>query len=336
MRRLDLHIREGDAYETALKAIRAADPIDYIVVPLERQDRRLVSVFLRDGTRQTLVDNLQACLEDEKDWRISLVPIEATAPAIPEDKDLKNKRASQRKMALREEIYQDVQADAKLDRDFLIFVVLSTIVAAIGLHSNSVAGVIGAMVIAPLLGPILGLSLGAALGDRDLLFGALKTLGAGIALALACAVLISFMIPVDFGSRELMSRAEVRLDGMALAIAAGAAAALSLTRGANSTLVGVMVAAALLPPGAAVGLFIGTGEFALASRAGLLLSLNVASLILSALVVFRLRGIRPRGWLEKKDADRAVAINMALSVLLLLIAIALIIVLDLGATVSIG
>lgn len=336
MRRLDLHIREGEAYETALKAIRAANPIDYIVVPLERQDRRLVSVFLRDGTRQTLVDNLQACLEDEKDWRISLVPIEATAPAIPEDKDLKTKRASQRKMALREEIYQDVQADAKLDRDFLIFVVLSTIVAAIGLHSNSVAGVIGAMVIAPLLGPILGFSLGAALGDRKLLFGAAKTLGIGVALALGCAVLISFMIPVDFSSRELMSRAEVRLDGMVLAIAAGAAAALSLTRGANATLVGVMVAAALLPPGAAVGLFLGTGEFALASRAGLLLSLNVASLVLSALVVFRLRGIRPRTWLEKKGADKAVAINMALSVLLLLIAVALILVLDLGATVSIG
>ena len=336
MRRLDLHIREGAAYETALKAIRAADPIDYIVVPLERQDRRLVSVFLRDGTRQTLVDNLQDCLKDEKEWRISLVPIEATAPAIPEDKDLKTKRASQRKMALREEIYQDVQADAKLDRDFLILVALSTIVAAIGLHSNSVAGVIGAMVIAPLLGPILGFSLGAALGDRKLLFGAAKTLGVGVALALGCAVLISFMIPVDFSSRELMSRAEVRLDGMVLAIAAGAAAALSLTRGANATLVGVMVAAALLPPGAAVGLFLGTGEFALASRAGLLLSLNVASLVLSALVVFRLRGIRPRTWLEKKGADRAVAVNMALSVLLLLIAIALILVLDLGAAVSIG
>lgn len=336
MRRLDLHMREGEAYETALKAIRAADPVDYIVIPLEQQDRRLVSVFLRDGTRQTLVDNLQACLEEEKDWRISLVPIEATAPAIPEDKDLKNKRATQRKMALREEIYQDVKADATLDRDFLIFVVLSTIVAAIGLHSNSVAGVIGAMVIAPLLGPILGLSLGAALGDRNLLFGAVKTLGVGIAVALTCAVLISFIIPVDFGSRELMSRAEVRLDGMALAIAAGAAAALSLTRGANAPLVGVMVAAALLPPGAAVGLFLGTGEFALASRAGLLLSLNIASLVLSALVVFRLRGIRPRTWLEKKGADRAVAINMALSVLLLVVAVVLILVLDLGAAVSFG
>lgn len=336
MRRLDLHVKGGEAYETAMRAIRAAEPIDYVVIPLEQQDRRYVSVFLRDGTRQTLVDNLQACLEDERDWRISIVPIEATVPDLPEDTDLKKHRASQRKMALREEIYQDVTTDAKLDRDFLIFVVLSTIVAAIGLHSNSVAGVIGAMVIAPLLGPILGFSLGAALGDRKLLFGAARTLAIGISLALVCAVLISFVIPVDFTSRELMSRAEVRLDGMALAIAAGAAAALSLTRGANATLVGVMVAAALLPPGAAVGLFLGSGEFALASRAALLLSLNVASLILSALVVFRLRDIRPRTWLERKGADRAVAINMGLSALLLVFAIVLIVVLDLGAAVSIG
>lgn len=336
MRRLDLHLKDGQAFETVMRAIRAAEPIDYVVIPLEQQDRRYVSVFLRDGSRQTLVDNLQACLENERDWRLSIVEIEATIPDLPEDQDLTKRRASQRKMALREELYQDVTKDAKLDRDFLIFVVLSTIVAAIGLHSNSVAAVIGAMVIAPLLGPILGFSLGAALGDRKLLFGAARTLGVGIALALACAILISVLIPVDFTSRELMSRAEVRLDGMALAIAAGAAAALSLTRGASATLVGVMVAAALLPPGAAVGLFLGTGEFALASRAALLLGLNVASLVLSALVVFRLRDIRPRTWLERKGADRAVAINMALSVLLLVIAIVLILVLDLGAEVAIG
>ncbi|MEM9055753.1 MAG: DUF389 domain-containing protein, partial [Pseudomonadota bacterium] len=160
--------------------------------------------------------------------------------------------------------------------------------------------------------------------------------GVGVIVALGCAILIAFIIPVDLDSPELKSRALVRLDGMALAIAAGSAAALSLTRGADSTLVGVMVAAALLPPGAAVGLFLGVGEWALASRAALLLALNVASLVLSALVVFRLRDIRPRTWLEQKGADRAVAINIALSVALLLIAVVLIIVLDLGAKVSIG
>ena len=337
MRRLDLHMRDGELFETALRAIRAANPVDYVVIPLEQKDRRYVSVFLRDGTRQTLMDNLQACLENEKDWRISLVPLEATAPTIPEDaKAPKKSKMLTRKVALREEIYQDVVEDAQLDRDFLVFVILSTIVAAIGLHSNSVAGVIGAMVIAPLLGPILGFCLGAALGDRKLILDSAGTLGIGVLLALACSILISFFIQVDFSSRELMSRAEVRLDGVALAIAAGSAAAISLTRGANSTLVGVMVAAALLPPGAAVGLFIGTAEWALASRAALLLALNVASLVVSALVVFRIRDIRPRTWMEKKGADRAVALNIALSIILLVIAIVLILVLDLGATVSIG
>ena len=192
------------------------------------------------------------------------------------------------------------------------------------------------MVIAPLLGPILGFSLGAALGDQKLLFGASKTLGVGIAVALSFAVLLSFVLPVDFDSRELMSRAEVRLDGMALAIAAGSAAALSMARGQGSVLVGVMVAAALLPPGAADGLFAGTGEWALASRAGLLLALNVASLVLSALVVFRLKGIKPRTWYERKGANRAVALNIGLSATLLIVAIVLIVVLDLGSTVSIG
>jgi uncharacterized hydrophobic protein (TIGR00341 family) len=209
-------------------------------------------------------------------------------------------------------------------------------VAAIGLNSDGVAAVIGAMVIAPLLGPVLGFSMGAALGDFTLLKRATITLAAGIGTALACSLLLSLVLPVDLQSRELMSRAEVRLDGLALAMAAGGAAALSLTRSQASTLVGVMVAAALLPPGAAVGLFMGAGEWTLALRACLLLALNVAALILSALIVFRLRRIRPRSWIEQKNANRAVLLNALLSGLVLIASVALILYLDLGDKVSIG
>jgi len=335
MRRLDIHIRDGDALDTVIRAIKAAEPIDYYVMPLEQQDRKLISVHLRDGSGQALMDNIQSTLKDEKDWRISLLPIEATAPQIEEAED-SSKKDKRRKQALREEIYEDIVGGAKLDRDFLTLVVLSTIVAAVGLHSDSVAGVIGAMVIAPLLGPILGFSFGAALGDQKLLFGSGKTLFIGILVALTSAVLISLILPVNLESRELISRAEVRLDGMALAIAAGSAAALSLARGQGAVLVGVMVAAALLPPGAAIGLFIGAGEWALSLRAALLLALNVASLILAALVVFRLRKIGPRDWLERKGANKGVAINMALSAAFLVVCVVLILVLDLGAKVSIG
>ncbi|GLQ22873.1 hypothetical protein GCM10007853_07470 [Algimonas ampicilliniresistens] len=335
MRRLDIHLRDTDTFDTVIRAIRAADPIDYYVIPLEQRDRKLINVFLRDESGQALMDNLYTCLEDETEWRISLIPIEATAPKLTEAQS-SSQNPKQRTQALREEIFNDISLGATLDRDFLILVALSTIVAAIGLNSDSVAGVIGAMVIAPLLGPILGFAFGAALGDRTLLYGSTRTLVVGIALALLCSVLISFMIPVDLQSRELISRAEVRLDGMALAIAAGCAAALSMARGQGAVLVGVMVAAALLPPGAAVGLFLGSGEWELALRAALLLALNVASLVFAALVVFRLRKIRPRQWLERQDATRAVFLNLGLSVGFLTLCIALIIILDLGARISIG
>jgi len=326
-------VRAGDPFELTLRVVRAADPIDYHVTQLEQRDRKLITVFLRDGTGQMLMDSIQDCLKDEKEWRITLQAIEATSPRVEEPTD---EKAARNDRATREEIFEDIASGARLDRDFLVLVILSTVVAAIGLNANGVAAVIGAMVIAPLLGPILGFSLGTALGDRDLVLSAGRTLFAGITLALLTSVLISFLLDVNFDSRELLSRAEVRLDGMALAIAAGAAAALSMAKGQGSVLVGVMVAAALLPPGAAVGLFAGSGEWQWALRAALLLALNVASLILSALVVFRMRKIQPRLWIKRKNAERAVRINIWLSVMLLTIAIFLILYLDLGAEVSIG
>ena len=333
MRLLEVHLPNDERYDTVIRAVKAADPIDYYVQDTERKDRKLISVFMREGSGQSLIDNIQTALDTCDDFRITVLPVEATAPNIEEATDQK---ADKRVQATREEIYSDVSTGARLDRDFIIMVVLSTIVAAIGLNSDGIAAVIGAMVIAPLLGPVLGFSMGAALGDFKLLKRASITLGSGIAIALVCAWLLSFVLQIDLQSRELMSRAEVRLDGLALAMAAGGAAALSLTRGQASALVGVMVAAALLPPGAALGLVGGAGHWTLAVRAGLLLSLNVVALVLAALIVFRLRKIRPRAWIDQKNADRAVWINAGLSILLLAAATALILWLDLGAEVSVG
>jgi uncharacterized hydrophobic protein (TIGR00341 family) len=333
MRRLDIHLAADDRFDTVQRAIKASEPVDYYVIDTERKDRKLISVFIREGMEQTLMDNVQTALEGSNGWRISILPIEATAPKLEEARQGKQQKATQ---ATREEIYSDVATGARFDRNFFVMVILSTIVAAIGLNSDGVAAVIGAMVIAPLLGPVLGFSMGAALGDDELLKRSSVTLAAGIGTAFACSLLLSLVLPIDLESRELMSRAEVRLDGLALAMAAGGAAALSLTSSQASALVGVMVAAALLPPGAAVGLFAGAGEWTLALRACLLLALNVAALILSALIVFRLRRIRPRSWIEQKNANRAVLLNAVLSGLVLIASVALILYLDLGDKVSIG
>ncbi len=283
--------------------------VDIRVHPeLQQKDRVSIHILADKPTRQELLDGLQSVLNGVEDWRITLTPVETTIP-YPEEEKL---RATERKTSggqTREEIYNAVGQNAKLDASYLIFVVLSTVVAALGMLADSVAVVVGAMVIAPLLGPNLALAVGVALGDGKLIGRSLLTNIAGVALAFGLSVVIGLLWPINLDSAELLSRSTVGFDGMAIALASGAAAALSLVSGVSSALVGVMVAVALLPPTAAIGIFIGVGQTQLALGALLLLSVNVVCINLSAQVVMVWRGITPRTFFEKRKARRSSLIN---------------------------
>ena len=205
----------------------------------------------------------------------------------------------------REELYNSIGNNARLNQTYLLLIFLSTIVVAIGLLKDNVAVVIGAMVIAPLLGPNLAMALGTALGDTDLMWKAFKTGLAGMSLALVLSILIGIFWPLNIESRELLARTYVGLDSAVLAMASGAAAVISLTSGIPSILVGVMVAVALLPPAATMGLMLGAGQTDLAYGAAFLLAVNIVAINLSAKLGFLIQGIKPRTWLEKKKAKQS-------------------------------
>lgn len=287
----------------------------------------VLRAFYAEEGAQKLLDKLQNICEYEKNWRIIVLPVEATAPQPEEEEDENEEKTRQEKRVLREEIYDDVADGAALSSDFFVLTFASTIVAAIGLNADNIAAVIGAMVIAPLLGPILAVSLGTALGDFKLLSRAGRNAIAGLALGMATAALMGYWLDVNFESRELMSRTVAGLDSVVLALAAGVAAALSIVTGISSALVGVMVAVALLPPAAAAGLFLGAGELTLFGRAILLLTVNVVCIMLAAQGVYLYKGVRPRTWFEKKKAGRALVINLAI-LLTLLVALVVIIILS--------
>ena len=137
-----------------------------------------------------------------------------------------------------------------------------------------------------------------------LMWKATKTTIAGITLALMLSMILGFIYPFNLDSHELMARTDVGLGSIALALASGAAAVVSLTTGLASVLVGVMVAVALLPPTATLGLMIGAGQPKLAVGAALLLGVNIVSVNLAAKVVFWFRGVKPRSWLEKRKAKQ--------------------------------
>lgn len=280
--------------------------------------RQAMRMLVSDDKVQLVLDALQMALEHQEAAFVTVIPVEAVLPRPTKEERKEEDTAT----ASRESLYYGIEKGARLDGNFVVLVVLSTIVATIGLLEDNVAVVIGAMVIAPLLGPNLALGLGTALGDLELMGRAVRTNLAGLGLCLVLSVLISLVWPIDMGSHELMARTDVGFDSVALALASGAAAVLSMTTGLPSVLVGVMVAVALLPPAATLGIMLGSGHLHLALGAGLLLAVNIVSVNLAAKLVFLVKGIRPRTWWQKEKARQSMAIYLVIWVFSLLILLA--------------
>ena len=264
------------------------------------QSRVAVKLLVRPAQAQMVVDELYGVLGSN--GRIVILNAEAVLP-LEEDDEKKIKKSS--KLATREELYNGIEQGAQLDGNFILLTVLSTVVASIGLVTDNVAVVIGAMVIAPLLGPNLAFALGSALGDGVLAGKALRVSLAGLTVAGVLSFLIGRVWPLAIQSQEIMSRTDVGLDSIALALASGAAAALSVTTGLSSVLVGVMVAVALLPPVASAGMLAGGGHTDLALNASLLLAVNIVCVNLSANIVFLSKGVRPRTWFAREKARQS-------------------------------
>jgi uncharacterized hydrophobic protein (TIGR00341 family) len=228
----------------------------------------------------------------------------------PADEEAKDQANSTR--ISREELYQTIAQGAQLSNVYLVTVVLSTVVAAVGLLRGNVAVIIGAMVIAPLLGPNVALALASTLGDLSLALRSVKTLLAGIATAAVLSLGIGLVATVDPQSPEMFSRTQVNVGDIMLALAAGSAGALAFTTGIPAAVIGVMVAVALLPPLAVAGLLVGAGEFTLAGGAVMLFLINVACVNLAGVATFLAQKIRPREWWEADAAERAARIALAL------------------------
>jgi uncharacterized hydrophobic protein (TIGR00341 family) len=293
---------------------------DYRVGTVGEDGLQPMRLLVADDKLQPVLDSLQTLLGVQTSARIVVLPVEIALPK-PSEEERKEEDAA---TAARESLYEGVEKNARLDLNFIVLVFLSTVVAAIGLIESNVAVVIGAMVIAPLLGPNLAFGLGTALGDGALMRKSVLTGAAGIAVAIALSVGVAAIWPFDHSGPELASRTQVGLDSVALALASGAAAALSLTTGLSSVLVGVMVAVALLPPAVTLGLMLGHGDFNLALGAGLLLAINLVCVNLACKLVFMIKGIHPRTWVEKKKAKHAMVVYILGWVVSLIILIAVI------------
>jgi uncharacterized hydrophobic protein (TIGR00271 family) len=170
------------------------------------------------------------------------------------------------------------------------------------------------MVIAPLIGPALSASVGTVIDDDALFRRGVKLQILGVVLTVLAATVFSFAVqwlgivpptldPTELG--EINERLEPDLLSLVIALGAGVAGIVSLTAGVSTALVGVMIAVALIPPAAAVGIAIAWGLPGSALGAGVLTLVNLLSINLSALAVLWYSGYRPERFFQRDQARSA-------------------------------
>ncbi len=285
-------------------------------IPLN-DDKVLTTLLLNAECIEPLMDELARRYTSDSAFRVVLLPVEAAAPQPATQKNLPHTLARPSSRVSRDELYLDVWDASGVSPIFIASVVLSTVVASAGLLMDNAPAVIGAMVIAPLLGPNSGLALATVLADAKLAVRSMKANVAGFTLALGLAFVLGAVWPLETLGTELSARSTAGVADMAIALAAGVAGSIAFTSPVSTSLVGVMVAVALLPPTVAAGILAGAGYWQEAAGAALLVAINVTCVNLAGVTTFVVQGIRPNIWYEADRAKKAsrIAIVLWLAVL---------------------
>ncbi|WP_447764767.1 DUF389 domain-containing protein [Sphingopyxis panaciterrae] len=219
-------------------------------------------------------------------------------------------------------ILASVARDARLDKKFLLLIILAAAIATLGLLQSSTAVVIGAMLVSPLMGPIMGLGFGLATIESNLIKRSLVTLAAGMAVAILVAMLIIWLSPIRDVTPELRARTQPTLLDLGVAVVGGIAGVYAIMRKLSGVMVGVAIATALVPPLSTVGFGIATGRFDFALGAALLFLTNTLAIAFAATIVARLNHFGP-SLTRQHTAMQVIGIVVTLGILSIPLALSL-------------
>jgi uncharacterized hydrophobic protein (TIGR00271 family) len=222
------------------------------------------------------------------------------------------------------EVQHQLREQSTPDFDYFVLVLLSCMIATLGLLIDSAATIIGAMLVAPLMSPILGIGLASVRGDTTLLRDAIAAIIRGALLSVLLSAFIVWIntvmpfISLQELPHEVISRTRPTPIDFGVALAGGLAATFALVQPQlSAALPGVAIATALMPPLCVVGVGVAMGRWDVAGGALLLFLTNGVTIAASSIFLFNITGFSLGRKQEDRMFTRGVQISIALTVLLL-------------------
>lgn len=239
-----------------------------------------------DDFLEALRDRLrESCDEDEHYTVFEPVALEPRPDEDePDDQD--------EPVAGTDEIESFVEDGARMSRTFLVLSLLAGVIAGAALLRNSTAALVGSMVLAPLAKPIALIGVAIVLGHPAKALRAGLALVVSLGIAAAAATLITLVTPSVPITHLVEGRTGTSPFDLVVALAAGLAMAYVLLKRDAMSMVGIVVAASLMPVAAALGVVAATGRFDLVLGACFTLLSNISGIVLGLIVGLRVEELR--------------------------------------------
>jgi uncharacterized hydrophobic protein (TIGR00271 family) len=138
---------------------------------------------------------------------------------------------------------------------------VASILAGLGLVSNSSATIIASMLVSPIMGPVVGLAYGTTICDWKMVKRSIRTEGISLVFCILVGAVIGALtgptgLADDWPTKEMSTRGQLDTFLVALPVAffSGLGVAVSLLDDQTNSLVGVAISASLLPPAVNAGI----------------------------------------------------------------------------------
>lgn len=207
---------------------------------------------------------------------------------------LKNYLAIKTEMINYQAVIRDVSSVVERSWIYYLMLLSASLIALLGLLTNSVAVVIGAMLISPLMSPIISSGLALTIGDLPLARRAYRTIFTSVVLTILLTAFITLLSPLKEPTAEILARVRPNIFDLIIAALSGIVGAVALCTKRNYliTATGVAVATAVIPPLSVAGYGLGTGQFMIALGGFFLFFTNFVAIVLTSDLVFFILGFR--------------------------------------------
>ena len=222
----------------------------------------------------------------------------------------------------------------------LLTLIFAIFIASLGLNTNSIPVIIGAMLISPLMGPIIGMGLGVGIQDIELVRRSLKNISAAVIGSLLASALYFTISPLYDGASQLLARTSPSIYDVFVALFGGAAGILSIaSKNKGQVLPCVAIATSLMPPLCTAGYGLATLQMHFFLGALYLFFTNMIFIFFATWIGVKLMGFKKVVYQNEKRARRIhaiaysiVALTIGVSIYLTVVMVSHNIFLDKAAT----